>query len=205
MEEEKYKIFVGNVPYYCTTKEFQNCFKHFDGYVKAEVIGDKNSLSLVSKGFGYVIFQNQEKAQKVMKQNIILKHRILRLTKYDENQKYKNDTNQIFITDLPDYITKEKLMDILEECGKIEECNIYKSGNKINSVITFNSKEGYMKAVKEDIYLGKNRINILPFKRKRYAFKRSEDSLYQAGFKAGRIIGFQQGFQEGIKFQEQVN
>ena len=202
MEEGQYKIFVGNVPYQCTKEEFEECFKHFKGYVTSEVIGSKNSPSDVSKGFGYVIFKNYENAHNIMQKKIILKNRVLRLTKYDEEQRYKSDTNQVFINGLPNGITKSKLVDILSACGKIKECNIYRNGLKLNGIVTFSSEEGYMAAVKNDIYLGEETINILPFKRKRNfkPFVRDDDSLYQAGYNAGRIVGFQEGFQQGMKY-----
>ena len=90
----EYKIFVGNVPFDCTTLEFINCFKYLEGYVTCDIIKRYNSK--ISRGFGFIILTSKDQANKLLNEkNFKLKDRTLRFNKYiSQQKKYKTVTTR---------------------------------------------------------------------------------------------------------------
>lgn len=88
---DKHKIFVGNIPFQCTNEEFNECFKHIEGVIKAEII--YKPYTMISRGFGFITFDSNENAQNMLLQNnIFLKDRLLRFTEYESKLvKYKDN------------------------------------------------------------------------------------------------------------------
>ncbi len=61
MEEEKNKLYVGNLPYSVDDAKLAELFKEFGDVVEAKVISDKYSGK--SKGFGFVTMKDEQTAQ----------------------------------------------------------------------------------------------------------------------------------------------
>lgn len=100
------KIFVGNVPFYCDNTDFQECFKKYDGFIKAEIIYKPNTK--ISRGFGFVVFDSPENALKLLgKTDVVFKDRFLRFTTYafsnNSNKKYF-DNNEPISLDQKNYL-----------------------------------------------------------------------------------------------------
>jgi len=104
------KIFVGNVPFDCTSEEFINCFKHIQGFKNAELVLKDNKET---KGFGFVMFDSEKNIEQLAKSEINVRGRILRFSKYNEIGK-KGKSNYIHIFGLTDDITREDIYESLK-------------------------------------------------------------------------------------------
>lgn len=106
------KIFVGNVSFNCTKREFEKFFEKFEGYIKAETVLDINSNG--SKGYGFLTMRNREYAEKLLKRrDIKFKDRYLRFTPYKKHV-YKtlsndNTNNYVYVNGIPNTKDKEWL------------------------------------------------------------------------------------------------
>ena len=91
------KIFVGNIPFKCEEDDFIKCFEKMDGFIKAEIIFKSDTK--ISRGFGFVTFNNNENAHKLLlSNNIIYKDRLLRFSEYETKKiKNKESNNDDFI------------------------------------------------------------------------------------------------------------
>jgi RNA recognition motif-containing protein len=122
------KVFVGNVPFQCNQNEFRQCFENFEGFVKAEIIYKSNTN--ISRGFGFVVFDKQEHAQKLINRNdVMFKDRLLRFTKYSMTDKKMELThtvdkmtkqkNYLLVKNIPTTMTKEELKMIFSKMALI--------------------------------------------------------------------------------------
>lgn len=119
------KVFVGNVPFNCSQKEFEKCFENMEGYVRSDIIYKQGTN--LSRGFGFVTFNNSENANNLIKTgNIIFKDRQLRFTEYTlfnvnnvNNVKFKNDKNLLIVKNLDETISRDKLYEIFSEYGNV--------------------------------------------------------------------------------------
>lgn len=66
MEDQKNKLYVGNLPWSVTSEKLAEMFKSFGEISEAVVISDK--FSGRSKGFGFVTFAKDEDAAKAEKE-----------------------------------------------------------------------------------------------------------------------------------------
>ena len=64
MEENKKKLYVGNLPYTVTSDDLKSTFAAYGEVVDAVVIMDKRTAR--SKGFGFVEFADEASAQKAV-------------------------------------------------------------------------------------------------------------------------------------------
>jgi len=103
------KIFVGNVPFDCTSSEFRDCFKDINGYISADLI----SL----RGFGFVVLQNKsQRDHTILNNNFFIKNRKLRLSQYDNQPK-----------DLIEKSSYIKLENISQNISRDDICNEFKN------------------------------------------------------------------------------
>lgn len=127
--DDSCKVFVGNVPFKCTKKEFINCFKNYDGFINADIIHQYNSNK--SRGFGFICFDSPNNANKFInnQSNIILKDRILRFSKYMSvdktivNRKF-DDRNFLFVKNVPPSYKTENIINIFKKYSKLGSCFI---------------------------------------------------------------------------------
>lgn len=142
-----YKVFVGNVPFNCTSIDFERCFKGMIGYQTGEVIKRYNQ----TLGFGYVVFDTKENGTKLMDgRDIIIKNRKLRFSEFnfgnDESLRWSNENNIqnetdvernnrdipfpiqknnfLFIRNVEKDLTEKELRSIFEKYGEMETCHI---------------------------------------------------------------------------------
>lgn len=197
------KVFVGNVPFQCTTDEFQNCFRQIKGFVNADII--RRYKSKLSRGFGFVIFDNQESAKKLMESTVILRDRKLRFSPYSFDFKQRAQSAppryqnyQVFVRNLDEMITNDVLKAHFGKYGEIVSCFITSKNGKAYAVISFKNESSYMDTLENE-----EEFEVFQYKkRKRQAPNqqlRDPGTIYREGFRAGHIVGYQQGFQEGIR------
>jgi len=107
-----YKLFVGNIPFDCSLDDFRNVFKKKKGYVAADLINNSNS-----RCFGFVVLKNKESMEELLNKNdVFIKDRKLRLTRYDNKTKEMN--NYIKLSDIHESI---KIDDIRREFSKYSD------------------------------------------------------------------------------------
>jgi len=145
-KNNEYKIFVGNVPYQCTQEEFEKCFEHIEGYVRAELItiykdtenseemANLLSSSHTSRGFGFITIKSYYNAEKLkMRNDIIFKGRVLRFTQYhdDDNMKkniltnyLEHNNNYVYVDGIPDGKNREWLKTYFNAYEPIGRCYI---------------------------------------------------------------------------------
>ena len=82
----EYKLFVGNIPFDCKLFEFRNVLKKCNGYINADLINISNS-----KCFGFIVLKNKECLEELLiTNNVFLKDRKLRFTRYNMNTNNSN-------------------------------------------------------------------------------------------------------------------
>lgn len=65
-QDEKNKLYVGNLPYAVDDAKLGDLFKEFGEVIEAKVIADKYSGK--SKGFGFVTMKDEKMAEKAIKE-----------------------------------------------------------------------------------------------------------------------------------------
>jgi RNA recognition motif-containing protein len=113
----EYKLFVGNIPFDCNKNDFKNIFKKYKGFKNAELISDNN------KCFGFVLFDDKNSMENILQNNnIFIKDRKLRLTRY--NNKNKETNNYIKLSNIPLNITDDDIRKEFENYSEIGKCFI---------------------------------------------------------------------------------
>jgi RNA recognition motif-containing protein len=112
----EYKLFVGNIPFDCNKNEFKNIFKKYKGYKNADLINENN------KCFGFVIFQDKDSLETILQlNNVFLRDRKLRLTRYNKN---KETNNYIKLENIPNTISSEDIRKEFENYSEVGKCFI---------------------------------------------------------------------------------
>jgi len=178
MEITNTKIFVGNVPFDCTNKEFQDIFNNVEGYISGEIITKYNSQN--SRGFGFIILNTLENAKKILGRNdIVLKERVLRFTEYDNKNKNKKkiyydneNTNNIknrylIIKDVIN-INREDIKEMFfdQEIGKYFIAVNRKTGDKLDyAIVEYYENTNQIKNILNDGFItykdNKYRVSLI--------------------------------------------
>jgi RNA recognition motif-containing protein len=180
------KIFVGNVPFQCTTEEFQNCFKDMEGFVNADIIRRFNSK--LSRGFGFVIFKDFESANTLLEKSVVLQNRELRFSPYSADNKQKIGksivgTNQIFIRNLDENATSENLKNHFQKYGDVNSCFVTSKNGRTYAVLSFNRQEALQTALDNE-----KEYQVYQYKKRRGKNQnqlRDPGTIYREGFRAG--------------------
>ena len=98
-KEDQFKVFVGNVPFECTDKDFINPFKDMDGFVDAKVIRHPKSLTS-TRGFGFVCFEKQEHIDNLLKNTIKINDREVRISNYEKQKPHPVYAKKYFFDEL---------------------------------------------------------------------------------------------------------
>lgn len=204
------KIFVGNVPFECNIEEFQKCFATIKGFIKAEIIFKTGTF--ISRGFGFILFDNKENAQKMINRtDIFFKNRCLRFTEYtfddkkggyphvqyvDDNISIHDHKNYISIKGLSKDFTREDLKNIFSNYGPIGRYFIVTDNatgeSKGYGIVEIIDKTNFDKLL-QDKFIVHDSIVYELSKWKLHKFNQGEkkitkNDLHQA-FIAGRNIG----------------
>jgi len=112
----EHKLFVGNIPFNCNKNEFKNIFKKYNGYINADLINENN------KCFGFVIFKDKESLENIIQlNNVFIKDRKLRLTRYNKN---KENNNYIKLENIPSIISADDIRKEFENYSEVGKCFI---------------------------------------------------------------------------------
>lgn len=197
------KVFVGNVPFDCSDQEFKDAFKSVEGCIAAELI--QRSQSNNTRGFGFITFSNSLLAMNFLdkKEQIIIKDRILRFTKYHDSNDSDFITNNlkknnIFVYNIPKYFDNDKLINLFSNYGQILIGYINKDINtkrKTNTgIIEYANTESYNKVLDmKYISLDDGSILTVSKYKEDYPSSKSPDydikEIYKIAFNAGRKAG----------------
>lgn len=226
------KIFVGNVPFHCSKEEFQEHFKHLDGFETADIIKRYNSK--LSRGFGFIVFKNELCAKKVLESGEMkFKDRMLRFSPYmnenNNNETTNNDSNKktednkkkkikieennkadnktkpiyrVYVSNIDNGIPYQELKKCISKSGiNVSTCFVNVKNDKTTGIVFLDTLQEYTKLLETKIFLNGKPLIIKPYKKQNMQTEKYSDAeiAYREGFKAGNIVGFQQGFQERFK------
>lgn len=120
MVSDQIKIFVGNVPYYCTQGQFEITFKDVDGFIKGDIVTKPKSN--ICRGFGFVTIKDKKSAIKLKgRHDLYIKNRQLRFTDYilNDDKDVVNDHSvkqkYIFVDGLPNNSKREYLKETFND------------------------------------------------------------------------------------------
>jgi|SaaInlStandDraft_4_1057021.scaffolds.fasta_scaffold03619_2 RNA recognition motif-containing protein len=209
-KEDQFKVFVGNVPFECTDKDFINPFKDMDGFVDAKVIRHPKSLTS-TRGFGFVCFEKQEHIDNLLKNTIKINDREVRISNYEKQKphpvyakKYFSEyPNKLFVQNIPPNITHEKFEEYFSEYGAVSRCYLITdrdSGiHKGKGVVHYMDMESYNKVMNEKHEMNGKELKIQNYRQpingngnsngKENKVALAFSNGYQQGFKAGYQVG----------------
>lgn len=209
------KIFVGNVPFHCTREEFQEIFKHLEGFETADII--RRYKSKLSRGFGFVVFKDDKNAKKLLDiGEMPFKDRILRFSPYESDdkptktEKPTKHTNQmitltkpihrLYVSNLDDDISYHELKSCISKSGiNISTCFVNTKKDKTTGIVFLDTLEDYTKLLENPPIVNGKPLIVKPYKKINNDTKCTNvQTIYREGFRAGHIVGFQQGFQQGV-------
>lgn len=194
-----YKLFVGNIPFSCTEKEFNNTFCNLDGFSRSELIHRSNSE--LTRGFGFVEFVNEECLNKILFDEFKIQNRLLRIAKYNN----KMHSYKLFIKNIGN-ATKEELDNIFSKYGALHSSVILydKITNESRgmAIIEYKNKDDYENVLATVIMINSNKAIITPYKNKpnkNNILKKQVDnqSVYRHGYNNGLIMGYNDGYIAG--------
>lgn len=216
------KIFVGNVPFQCTKEEFEECFKHLEGFIGAEIINRFNSS--FSRGFGFVTFNSEKNALSALNlKGVIFKDRILRLSEYNfegntkmSDQEHKNF---IFIKNVPLEMTRDDIYGYFIKYGNVTRCflntDIKTGAPKGTAILEMDDANVIDTLLEQKVVTFEDgtSLELVKWNNKTKPKRKQADStdVYRTAFNAGRSIGFKEGMLFGkkrparAKQQEQSN
>tara|TARA_S200000501_G_C20761802_1_gene716476 strand:+ start:482 stop:1138 length:657 start_codon:yes stop_codon:yes gene_type:complete len=209
-ESQELRVFVGNVPFQCTTEEFVELFKDTPGFVNANVVKRYNSE--MSRGFGYVTLDSNENLNNLLsKETLDFKDRTLRLSQYNrETRRPVSRNNLVFVRNIPENTSEEEVSSLFTNSfGNVVKCSLNldrKTGKQLGScIVEFSDRESCTKALSErEVDLNGSVLNVYRFRdnsknnNNQYNKNPATRAAYKAGFRAGRTLGYQ----EGVKTQE---
>lgn len=206
MENNYAKIFVGNVPFQCSEKEFRDFFSIFPGFINADIIHGRD--------FGFVTMESNEFAEKLIQRNdVVLMGRKLRFTEYkkDINKNSKFKKNYLFIKGIPKNMKRDEIRVIFEKYGEIGayfiNTNIHTGESKESAVVEIKNdnlfdkliemrsiitSEGYILELSRWRNKPKAKINTSTFKSKK-DINVDPKEIYRIAFNAGVHVGRLEG------------
>ena len=111
------KIFVGNIPFDATSKEFAKCFEDTKGYVSSDI--------MLTRGFGFVTYKNKSFCENVINENnSYIRNRRLRLSLYEQPKKTIQEKIYIRLENINETITREEIKKEFDNFCKTGKCFI---------------------------------------------------------------------------------
>lgn len=193
-QKKLYKVFVGNVPYLCTTEEFVECFQQMEGFVEADIVRRPNSK--FSRGFGFVTFDQQSALDQILaRDDLELNGRILRFSAYEYDREPKNYL--VFLRGVPEEYNEDRLKETMDRFGEVKEVTLHlnRETNKPTgtAVVGYGSVDTMREVlrerectVEEGVLLRFFPYRKHPTNRRQRLYKTARDA-YMAGFQAGNM------------------
>ena len=171
-----------------------------------DIISKYNSGS--SRGFGFLKFDTSENVEKFLnlKEQVLLKDRYLRFTKYMPLEKKMintkfNDKNYIFVKNVPKTFKPSNIKIIFEKYSDIGSCfintDINTGESKGSAVVEIIDEIAYKDLLSQKkIIVDENTLYLSKWKQKIRVRKQNNidvKDIYRFAFNAGRNIGLHEG------------
>jgi len=189
------RVFVSNVSFDCSSEDFFNKFKLLDGFVDAKLY--RRYKSSLSKGFGYVEFNNKSYADKLLNSSdMTLNDRPLKFSEYNKSEdvavKFKAVANN-----LDPFWNLENVTDLLKDFDVTVSFRNKYNGNGI-AILVFNDQNQFNKALESNFTLDNHSFKIESTKRNREKYNQPKfmedyDNGFKAGYKAGLSLANHKG------------
>jgi RNA recognition motif-containing protein len=110
-----------------------------------------------------------------------------------------NQNNQIFIRNLDEKMKDDELKQHFKKFGEITSCFITSKSGSAYAVINFKDEAAYKAALNDE-----KEFEVYQYKKKKKVTNLAKDpsTVYREGFRAGQIVGYHSGFQDGMKQSE---
>ena len=134
----KQSLLVKNIDINMTQKEFYNIFLKYGDIVSGKIEYDEKG---VSKGFGYIYYYTEESAENA-KKNLNGKcffGKALEIVNLIPGRKSKSNNITLFVLNLPNDITEEKVREIFEKFGPISYISVKNKGFAYISYTNYDS------------------------------------------------------------------
>ena len=134
----KQSLLVKNIDINMTQKEFYNIFLEYGDIVSGKIEYDEKG---VSKGFGYIYYYTEESAENA-KKNLNGKSffgKALEIVNLIPGKKNKSNNITLFVLNLPNDITEEKVREIFEKFGPISYISVKNKGFAYISYTNYDS------------------------------------------------------------------
>lgn len=191
------KVFVGNIPFNCSTEQFQSCFNTLNGYITADVI--RRYGSHLSRGFGFVVLSTDQQAEDLINSTtpVTIADRELRMSVYGDTGE-KSRTFKIFVDNLDDGTSEEDLKFAFStrDGGEVLSVFVNSNSHKTTGVVMVSTHELFKSFLDSAPTLNNVPLNVKPFRKQNRS--KNPKNVYDNGFQAGQVVGFQMGLQKGI-------
>ena len=134
----KQSLLVKNIDINMTQKEFYKIFLEYGDIVSGKIEYDEKG---VSKGFGYIYYYKEESAENA-KKNLNGKSffgKALEIVNLIPGKKNKSNNITLFVLNLPNDITEEKVREIFEKFGPISYISVKNKGYAYISYTNYDS------------------------------------------------------------------
>ena len=203
-DENLRKVFVGNVPFNCTQKEFETSFTNVKGFTKGEIVTKQNSTTC--RGFGFVTLNTVDNAEELkIREDLFINNRQLRFTEYTNGKiKHKNveyDKNKyIYVDNIPNGSNREYLEKVFNNysLGRHYVSTDIDSGEQKNNgliEVTDGLKYTELLSMGSIMDHNGNELELCRWKSKQYKKKENSVTKYDLfkAFTAGRNLGIIEG------------
>jgi len=144
-KNNKQSLLVKNISENMTQKEFYNLFLKYGDIESAKIEYDENGIS---KGYGYVYYNNEESAEEAKKQlnGKNFNGKILNVVNLITTKQsiITGKNHSLFVINFPKNFTDEDLKNLFEKYGKVMQANVvrdYNGESKGYGYVTFFSNE----------------------------------------------------------------
>ena len=142
-------LLVKNIDINMTQKEFYKIFLEYGDIVSGKIEYDESGIS---KGFGYIYYYNEESAEEA-KKNLNRKSffgKKLDIVNLIPGKKNKNNTITLFVLNLPNEITEDKISDIFGQFGHVSNISVNSRGFAYVSYNNFDSASKCLNQMKSN-------------------------------------------------------
>lgn len=187
------KLFVGNVPFSCTKEEFEECFRNREGFLECDIVTNNNNSSM-TRGFGFVVVDTDDNAEKLLNEEIYMGERNLRLANYQNVEerrsqverthhsgegrdmgdrsyrRNRSNDNKVFVRNIPLEVTEEVLGECFGAFGTIKKCFVNAPTNPNHTtqtgVVIFENRESAVATtLKKDISILDAVVNVFQYRK----------------------------------------
>ena len=165
----EFKLFIRNIPYNIDEKEFKIEMEKIDGMIDCNLVTKVGRP--INKGYGFISVNSEEKQNELITtNNIVIRGRILRFTKYINQQKYY----KLHVMNVPIEISEQDLLNFFSKFGQVDsvkrDFNVAQQQYRTTVVVVYDNYEDFktvleLKTVKYD---GQTTFDIV----KRRTFKK---------------------------------